>query len=621
MNITTGQLPPLSDKCLLPPLLLADVLAAHPALPHPLVFRLTSPTNSVLVGVREFTAPENTVVAPQEVASVLGAGPVTATLAPDLPKALFLRVKPAQFYPHVSNWKYYLESFLSSNYTTLSRGQVFGHDAAAAVRLTVEDCNADAVVVVDTDIVLDVVPVNDVAAHQQQRQTADLAALENVPRLQQTQRVAVEPFSVAVPKVYALDLTASCSLRISTDSDADNVDVVAGFDKLVTLENFAFATMGALSIAIDLASELVSTHVRNGASTLYVVPFAWEHDASVTISVEPLAKPPVPLPLAECSNCGRQIASNLQLHEAHCRRNNVRCTCGEVFAKEIPRTHWRCAHCDVHGDSALSEMKHLRMRHSGPYVCVCGDPHEYRDFLELVTQHKATVCPAKLHECRFCHLVVPQEEATYEDRYANLSHHENQCGNKTTECFQCARVVRNKDLASHMTMHYMDKVERNNEVVARCTNGNCVSESDAHNDLGLCAACYGPLYLLVHDPTRAKLQNRIERRYMLQLTKGCGHSWCANAECATGGTKLDFKLAMQHVQTLLGQVAGLPVSTLATSRFWFCVNESVQMRKAVLDALRSEGHYADSMLLRAVNAHSDEEAARLWLRCHAVAIS
>lgn len=655
--IDLGDLPPLSDKCLFPPSVLEEVLELHPTLPHPLVFRLSG-EKSVLVGVREFTAPNGSILVPENVLQRLGPGPVSVQLA-QLPPATFLQVKPAQFYPHITNWKYYLESFVSKNYTTMSKGQTFGLDdktANTVVQLTVEDANADSVVVVDTDIVLDVVPLDDVMAAQQLDYTSTLATLENVPELTTPVSVEIEPFHrSSAPVMFAVDLKkvrgAELTLSIATDSDLANVDLLCGLDKLVTLENFAFCTVDqdaadSKLIVIDMKSDLIVNHLQKYPDhcTVYVVPFAWEHEAKVTVAQS------APTPTLEkgaleahtlqgegpgatqvngqgpgvCSNCGKVIAGNMALHEAFCLRNNVRCSCGEVFRKEIPGTHWHCDQCSVHGNSALFRSKHVKLFHSGPYKCQCGDAHEYADFIQLVQQHKAAGCPARLHECMFCHLIVPQEQATYEDNFANLTHHESLCGNKTTECYQCGKVLRNKDLASHMKMHYLDKVERSTETLLRCANETCVSvfarESDVTNDLGLCDACFGPLYLTVHDPTRSKLQSRIERRYMLQLTKGCGHAWCTNDECATGGRKLDIKLALAHIKSdLLPQVSGLPVSTNhGRSRFWFCINESSQSRKNVVHKLISEGLYGENMIYKAVAARPSEDGAREWLIRHAI---
>lgn len=633
-----------SDKCRFPPSVLKEVLRDHPKLPHPLVFKITNGDNSIFVGVKEFTSEEDHISVPKSVLSRIS-GPVTAELAL-LPKATFLQLEPAQFYSHITNWKYYLESLLSRDYTTLTRNESFGiQDAMAGkvVELHVEDANEDTVIVVDTDIDLDVVPLNDIMAAQQLDHSQNMANLENIPILS-TQKVLLEPFNKSVPKIFKIDLRKSPLFTILLSSeDRYNVDLLAGLDKFVTLENFTWATMSqdsqttSKSIYIDLRSDTISNYMQKSSEDsncwLYVVPFAWDHPATVTLEIQEGAfletTDTMPSGTVQCSNCLKCIEkTKLPLHEAFCLRNNVRCSCGAVFTRKIPSTHWCCDSCDpiVHGDSSLFKFKHDRLFHTPPYKCEqCDNGVQYATFLELVEQHKSTECPSKLHECIFCHLIVPQEEATYQDKFANLTHHENACGNKTTECFQCGKVLKSKDLASHMRIHYMDKIEFNAEAVTRCTNENCVSVfvngAVSSNELGLCEMCYGPLYASVLDPTNIKLQNRIERKYMIQLTKGCGNAWCTNVECATGNAiKGSIKELLGHIQNdLLVRIAQpqLPINSKRIAKpptaVWFCLNESVHKRKELVEQLLSEGRYSLEMIYKAVGTQNGEEATRTWL--------
>lgn len=622
-------LPPHSDKCLLPPAILERVLQDYPDLPHPLVFQLNGAV-PVYVGVKEFTAPEQTVVVPLDVLQALSASEVRVQIA-DLPKGSFLKLKPAQFYPHVTNWKYYLESFLSTHYTVLSKNQIFYFDdkvSATTVELLVEDCNAESVVVVEANVELDVVPLDDIMAAQQLQQDLDLAVLENIPVLESATDLDLKPFSqVSLQRIYKINLRArheNFTIVLKCNEDNANVDLICGFDKFLTLESFVWSSMGrysdtgpAKTIHVDMASDKVRDSLNRSqeevSSWLYVVPFAWALPLSATLSIATLLpekstqSPPEASKL--CPNCDKYIQnSNFALHEAFCMRNNKKCSCGKVFEKEIPSIHWHCDLCDATGGSKLLQFKHNKLFHQGPYICqACDYDTPFASFLDMVMLHKGSVCPSKLHECRFCHLVVPQGKATYEDRYNDFTHHESECGNKTVECLKCGKTVRNRNLKSHMLLHALGGSSLAAEEIALCANVNCVNILDGPgNELSLCEICYGPLYSNVHDPTRQKLHARIERKYILQLTKGCNQSWCKNQECATGNVKLDMKLAFLRVKDMLLlhiRKPILPVNTTRTARnrFWFCVNESVQRKKEYLEELKAEKRYNEAAIYKALS--------------------
>lgn len=652
----SDTLPAYSDKCILPQSVLLQIISENQDLPHPLVFVIKNEKHSVYIGVKEFTAPENVCVAPKYIFDILGDGPVSVTLKDSVPKATFLRLKPAQFYPHITNWKFYLESQLSKHYTTVSKHQsfsIYDYLADTVVDLYVEDGNADTMTVIDTDTVLDVVPLNDIMAAQQLGQTADLSYMENIPQLgSEPQDVEVLPFTqTTIPAMFKVDLKQaksnfSITLHDSSQSGSCNTDMLVGLDKLVKLDCFQYQTMsqdaasatGAKHIDVNIRDDVISNHMLKHSEEdecwLYVVVFAWEHKAHVKITLDSgvtqVEEKHVQTPtMAVCSNCRKEIAKEkLPLHEAFCLRNNVRCACGEVFRLAVPATHWHCEVCDppAHGESMLSKMKHARLYHEKPYKCTsCNNDREYNSLVALVQEHKANDCPAKLHECMFCHLVLPQGESDYQDRFANMTHHENQCGSKTTECYECGKVLKRKDLNSHLKIHFMDKVELNTEQIDRCSNVNCVNiiTGTPSNDLNLCDACYGPLFASVYDPTHSKLQNRIERKYMMQLTKGCGNTWCDNSECVTGNPDKKgalIKDTLGHIHEHLFRRITTPRLPIASENtptpphaLWFCINESIHIRKELVKRIVNEGVYSESMVLRAVSQQRDEDSARNWL--------
>lgn len=647
--VLDSSLPRHSDKCRFPQLLLESVLENNGEIPHPLVLRLSTATKSVLVGVKEFTSPEDEILVPQEILdrlSYLGSEQATTEVVA-IPAVASLLIKPAAFYSHIINWKYYLESFISANYTTLSEGQIFCYEdktAGITVQIEVAAANAPSVVVIDSDAILDVIPLDDTMAAQHLAHGEDVGNFENATVLGvDPLSFTLEPYSRArVPKLLRIDLKHQAEpFQIRLDSqDTANVDLLVGIDRFVTLENFLWSTISQDNdtvklVIIDPKSDTVANytlHCEDSESGcfLYVVPFAWDQVGKIEVSVSKYIPedPEDEVGKVRCGNCKTLIAqANLQLHEVFCYRTNVRCDCGQIFVKPVPHYHWHCSLCDPlrSGNSALAKFKHDRMLHSGPYLCTCGDKTEYPLYLDMVTTHKATECPLKIHECRFCHMIVPQEEATYQDRYANLTHHEAECGGKTTECYLCGNILKRRDLASHMKIHELKKVEENEIQLKKCSNTNCVNLlNDANpNDLGLCDFCFGPLFAPVHDPTHVKLKSRIERKYMLQLTKGCGNQKCENLECAAGNTPLDFKLAHQRVQThLLPSVKEpqLPGVVAETRRnvFWFCVDSSTANRREILQLLQKENKYSSNSVLRAVNATTSEASARHWLQFRGV---
>lgn len=636
--------PRCSDKAIFPPSVLADVIdRLGDDLPHPLIFRLYSENQQIYVGVLEFSAPENAIILPEIVFSKLSLEPVTAELVVDIPKGTELSLKPLQFYPQVHNWKFFLESRLPKLYTTLTKHEkLLVEDENGVYELFVENLNANTVCITDTEMVLDVVPLDNVMAQQQLEFSKAISYLEEATLLHLGGSVSVdiEPFNSPQFKtrMFEIDVKefqkvhkSKLYIVLESTSPPYNSDVVIGTDKFVGMECFRWSSM---DIPDDVDRKIVAIDPDTVTGNyLYVVPFAWESPCTVKLSLtSTISQKEVPqnstvsqVPRDICSNCGKAIAKEkMPLHQAHCYRHNVRCECGSVFPEKIPPDHWHCEQCSAHGNSAVSKSKHNKMNHMGPYKCdKCGFG-SFTTFVELVTTHKAIDCPEKLHECQFCHMIVPQEESTYQDRYLGLTHHENWCGNKTVECFRCNKVLRSKDMSNHLQMHELDKMEMNQAtklMFTKCSNMNCVNIKDSSNILGMCSTCYGPFYVQQHDPTNIKLQSRIERRYMLQLTKGCGFSWCQNQECCSGvSPKLSVKEAIERVRNhLLPKVAKLPINIdkSINTEVWFCVNESVQRRKIMVDAILSEREYDEALVYKAANEERND-GIREWLQIHAV---
>lgn len=82
-----------------------------------------------------------------------------------------------------------------------------------------------------------------------------------------------------------------------------------------------------------------------------------------------------------------------------------------------------------------------------------------------------------------------------------------------------------------------------------------------------------------------------------------------------------MKEVIQHVQLellLLVVTPELPITRKKgvksdANKFYFCLTESLQKRKELVDRLVDDGQYSRDMVLRAVNRLRDEDSAREWL--------
>jgi len=107
------------------------------------------------------------------------------------------------------------------------------------------------------------------------------------------------------------------------------------------------------------------------------------------------------------------------------------------------------------------------------------------------------------------------------------------------------------------------------------------------NDLGLCDACFGPLYNSAFDPEHKALRRRVERRYLSQMITGCGKQWCGNAEfCKTAAQ--DAGMETEGTKAAGARVKPLLEDLMGDTPMHFCVDEACQRRKAVAEMLASE---------------------------------
>ncbi|PSK55894.1 Ubiquitin fusion degradation protein 1 [Elsinoe australis] len=345
-----------------------------------------------------------------------------------------------------------------------------------------------------------------------------------------------------------------------------------------------------------------------------------------------------------CKNCRQWVPQRtLMLHENFCLRNNIICPhgCGQVFQKrsEAFQHHWHCPHDTFNGNTALTKSKHDTLYHPPePLHCSRCSTTQTFSSVPLLAQHHTSVCPSKLILCRFCHLTVPQEgdpdSPNPEALLSGLAPHELADGARTTECHLCNRITRLRDMATHLKQHDLDRKSRPRPRVCRNVNcgntldganhaGSTRTGKDTDNDIGLCSACYAPLYVTMYDPEGKAFKRRIERRYLQQLMTGCGKAWCGNEMCKSGRRNTGLSDAGGSAKTAIPMAKPFVDGAVGDGRspLHFCVDEGTQRRRerAVMIEKEAESRlgrkgYAFEWCVAAVEAEGgDLDKARAWL--------
>lgn len=604
--------------------------------------------------------------------------PKISVHAKQLPKGTYVRLRPLEAGYDPEDWKSLLERYLRENFTTLTNGGILTVPGLKSeqFRFLVDKFlpEGDGICVVDTDLEVDIEALNEEQARETMKKI-----MENRQRAPGT----ADGSSVGGP----IDIWAPAVGQVAEDEYVDYQ--LSSWDKSQGLDIELVAEDGD---DIDLFVSPQSNHQRarpraeehvfgdmsnksskkiqigasnielEGAESIYISVHAYKPPGSETsegprrytlrVQSSQAAKPngnqgttissiedtEMHGPDEEqCKNCHQWVPKRtMMLHENFCLRNNILCPhCSNVFKKNSQdwNDHWHCPYDEEHGNSPESKAKHDNVSHTTLQCPNC--PYEAPN-LSLLARHRTTVCPGKIILCQFCHLEVPQEgdpfDPSPETILSGLTAHELADGSRTTECHLCSKIVRLRDMATHLKHHELEKSSRSKPQI--CRNVNCGRTLDGvgkngeigastrmgqgpGNDLGLCSICFGPLYVSMHDPEGKAMKRRIERRYLSQLIQGCGKTWCANPYCKTAqakdakhgaGAALTTKDALPIVKPLVDAASD------RVSDMYFCVDESSQKRRGLAEMVAAEGVYDLEWCVAAFEAESGSlDGARTWL--------
>lgn len=630
----------------------------------------------------------------EDVATNGKAKPRITIHAKQLPKGTFVKLRPLEAGYDPEDWKSLLEQHMRSNFTTLTDGEILvipgGRGAGGKkqeFRFLIDGFKpeGDGICVVDTDLEVDIEALNEEQARETLKRIAakmqkapgttggssaggklDLLKAEHgqvldgeyvdyeIPSWIRAQGIEIELSGVNDEEEVDLYVNPF-GPRQRTKPRADEhvfADVSSKYPKRVRLRPTNVELEDAESLRVSVHAYATDDSSAEKSPKTYQIraaPFDPNDDneSHKTSETSLDTKPPNP-DNVQCKNCHQWVPKgSLFLHENFCLRNNIVCPkgCNQVFQKrsEAFSNHWHCPHDTFYGNTALSHAKHHAMFHTS-HTC----DHCNRTFTSLsqLAHHKTTVCPGKHILCQFCHLEVPQEgdpdEPNHEALLSGLTPHELADGGRTTECHLCNKIIRLRDMSTHLKHHEFEKLSR--PAPRLCRNSNCGRTLDGAsktgdtrvgtrkgqapgNDIGLCSVCFGPLYVSMYDPEGKALRRRVERRYLTQLLTGCGKDWCRNEMCKTGrqNQKIEppgfsSKEALPVIKPLLDK---LPVKEGETPEtpMHFCTDESSQKKRNLAEMLAAEGNgsgkdgYGLEWCVAAMEAEGgDLQKAREWLK-------
>ena len=582
---------------------------------------------------------------PQEADGVL---PRLTVHVQELPKGTFVKLRPLEAGYDPEDWKALLEQYLRDNYTTLTNGEVLAIPAGKEVfRFLVDGLkpNEEAISLVDTDLEVDIEPLNEDQARETLQRlvqkskrapgTSEGSSAGGKVDVNTNVTGQVRPGEYVDYSLEQWDRTKGLELELTAFNSDQDIDLFASpfganHRSKPREEEFVFGDFSTRSTKrikirhtnadLENAEALwlsvrgygdVSQDAQGQAPLQYNLRVSSIDELSSSGEDDKTMADDEPVGPDEerCTNCHQSVPKRTMfLHQNFCLRNNVLCPhCHLVFQKSSSewQNHWHCPHDSSHGNTVPSHAKHDSLMHTSRSCPSCG--YDVANTPDLA-HHRTTTCSGKLILCQFCHLQVPQQGAddpspdSAEVILSGLTPHELSDGARTTECHICGKITRLRDMTTHLKHHDLQRLSRSKPRI--CRNINCgrtldsVSKSGevkvqgSRNDLGVCNACFGPLYVTMYDPDGKALRRRVERKYLTQLLTGCGQPWCRNEYCKNGRKSLGM---MQEGQTISSKEAlSMIKPTLDALNdgkipVHFCTDEASQKRRVLAELAAAEG--------------------------------
>lgn len=571
--------------------------------------------------------------------------------AKELPKGTYVKLRPLEAGYDPDDWKALLEKYLRENFTTLTYGEIISVPAGKEdFRFLVDGLkpNNEAISLVDTDLEVDIEALNEEQARetlkrrvqksQRAPDTSDGSSAGGLVELNKKQIGQVRPGDYVDYSLRIWDPKTAIEIElISLDEETDlDLFVNAFGPRQRSRPREEEHVFGDFSGSHQKRIKIDPTHSELDKADELWISVRGYRDLEKQISEIGLESPaPYQLQVTSsmglqdpndrdtmtngaavrnpdedrCKNCHQWVPRRTMiLHENFCFRNNILCSgCNNVFQKSSTewKAHWHCTYDESFGSSQISQSKHNNLFHT-PRTCLnCN--YQAASTPDLA-HHCTTTCPGKLILCSFCHLEIPQQGPDDPDLsdaeviLSGLTPHELVDGARTTECHICAKIIRLRDMPTHLKHHDLQRLSRLKPRI--CRNAKCGRTLDGidkngetkhkplRNALGVCDTCFGPFYVPMYDPEGKAMKRRVERKYLTQLLTGCGQSWCGNDMCKTGQKNLGseepweplkLKEAQSMVKPFLDQMKEFDIP------FKFCTDEASHKRRVLAEMLSAEG--------------------------------
>ena len=614
--------------------------------------------------------------------------PVVTVHAKQLPKGTYVRLRPLEAGYDPEDWKALLERHLRDNFTTLTTGEILPINGGRHedFRFLVDKVlpDGDGICIVDTDLEVDIEPLNEEQARETLKRrlekasrapgskegssaggliTLDHSIVGQVRGGEwvdyelhewdhnQTVRVELDIADGADIDLFVSPLSPQQRARPRHDEHVFG-DFSARSPKRIILRptDVVLAQAEALYISVHVPVDGYLGHGTSDEDSSNEDSQSLPSQYRLCVRTLTAAEETKPIATnishdpeeAQCMNCQQWVPKRtLLLHENFCLRNNVFCPqCKKVFQKSSMewKHHWHCPDDSASGNDLSSQLKHDMVEHTS---YTCHSCMQFTTNLRALADHRTTTCPGKLILCQFCHLLVPQQGDSDPDYrepevvLSGLTPHEFNDGSRTTECHLCNKIVRLRDIKTHLRRHDLQRLSRSAPRI--CINSNCGRVLDtgrgnqsgnhspnraANYSLGLCSICFGPLYADTHDPEGKALRRRVERRYLSQMMTGCGRAWCNNRYCKTGrqrSTPSSLPVSMTSKDILntikpLVDAVGVDPRTENFAPLYLCTDETSQRKRVLAEMVAAEGTYDIKWSVAALDGNAgDLDKARDWL--------